>query len=119
MRKSWFAAALAAAAALTAVTALPAWWVKGHESIAEAAAAGLPDEVPAFFRAAGKHLAHFAGEPDRWKNPSAKHLKAGAGRRRSVRDATGDRGRGRGVPRLRRDVRLASIGCAARHDRWS
>jgi hypothetical protein len=54
----------------------PAWWVKGHESIAEAAAAGLPDEMPAFFRAGGKHLAHFAGEPDRWKNPACKHLRA-------------------------------------------
>src|SRR5438067_2348456 len=42
----------------------PAWWVKGHESIAEAAAAGLPDEMPAFFRAGGKQLAHGSGDPD-------------------------------------------------------
>ena len=54
----------------------PAWWVKGHESIAEAAAAGLPDDVPAFFRAGGKSLAHSSGDPDRWKNPAAKHLRA-------------------------------------------
>ncbi|MFN4258315.1 MAG: hypothetical protein ACK4RK_03405 [Gemmataceae bacterium] len=54
----------------------PAWWVKGHESVAEAAAAGLPDAMPAFFRAGGKHLAHFAGDPDRWKNPSAAYLRA-------------------------------------------
>jgi hypothetical protein len=46
----------------------PAWWVKGHESITEAAAGALPNDVPAFFRAGGKHLAHFAGDPDRWKN---------------------------------------------------
>jgi hypothetical protein len=46
----------------------PAWWVKGHESITEAAANALPADVPAFFRAGGKHLAHFAGDPDRWKN---------------------------------------------------
>jgi uncharacterized protein YifN (PemK superfamily) len=53
-----------------------AWWVKGHETIAEAAAAGLPDDVPAFFRADGKALAHSSGDPDRWKNPAAKHLRA-------------------------------------------
>ena len=53
-----------------------AWWVKGHENIAEAGAAGLPDDVPAFFRAGGKTLAHCAGDPDRWKNPSAKFLRA-------------------------------------------
>jgi hypothetical protein len=63
--------------ALTSVSLAPAWWVKGHESVAEAAAAGLPEDVPAFFRAGGKHLAHFAGDPDRWKNPAAKHLRAG------------------------------------------
>jgi hypothetical protein len=53
-----------------------AWWVQGHATIAEAAAAGLPDEVPAFFRAAGKQLGHYAGDPDRWKNPAARHLRA-------------------------------------------
>jgi hypothetical protein len=54
----------------------PAWWVKGHESIAEAAAARLPESVPTFLRAGGKHLAHCSGDPDRWKNPDAKHLRA-------------------------------------------
>jgi len=54
----------------------PAWWVKGHETITEAAAANLPDEMPAFFRAAGKSLAHCAGDPDRWKNREAVFLKA-------------------------------------------
>lgn len=52
-----------------------AWWIKGHATIAEAAASRLPDKMPAFFRAGGKHLAHFAGEPDRWKNPKANHLR--------------------------------------------
>jgi len=52
------------------------WWVKGHESITEAAASKLPDDVPAFFRAGGKHLAHFAGDPDRWKNRECKVLRA-------------------------------------------
>lgn len=53
----------------------PAWWVKGHETIVEAAAARLPEEMPTFFRAGGKHLAHFAGDPDRWKNKAATFLK--------------------------------------------
>jgi hypothetical protein len=52
------------------------WWVIGHASIAEAAADGLPEEVPAFFRAAGRQLGHLAGDPDRWKNPSCKHLRS-------------------------------------------
>lgn len=44
------------------------WWSGGHETVAEAAAARLPDDMPAFFRNGGKHLAHFAVDPDRWKN---------------------------------------------------
>ena len=62
---------------LTAVLAgiANAWWSGGHESIAEAAAARLPDDVPAFFRRGGKHLAHFAVEPDRWKNREAPFLR--------------------------------------------
>ncbi|HEV3439521.1 MAG TPA: hypothetical protein VG122_19305 [Gemmata sp.] len=44
------------------------WWSGGHETVAESAAARLPDEVPAFFRKGGKELAHFACDPDRWKN---------------------------------------------------
>jgi hypothetical protein len=44
------------------------WWSGGHETVAEAAAARLPDDVPAFYRTGGKHLAHFAVDPDRWKN---------------------------------------------------
>jgi hypothetical protein len=61
---------------LAAVGFAPAWWVKGHESIAEAAASRLPEGVPAFFRAGGKQLAHYAGDPDRWKNREAKFLRA-------------------------------------------
>jgi hypothetical protein len=53
-----------------------AWWIKGHGLIAEAACSRLPDEMPAFFRAAGKQLNHLAGDPDRWKNPETKHLRA-------------------------------------------
>jgi hypothetical protein len=52
------------------------WWVKGHGIIAQAAASRLPDEMPAFFRNAGKTLNYLAGEPDRWKNKSAPLLTA-------------------------------------------
>lgn len=57
------------------VGVVQAWWSGGHESIAEAAAARLPDDVPAFFRRGGKHLAHFAVDPDRWKNRDAPFLR--------------------------------------------
>jgi hypothetical protein len=68
---------LAAGALITCMLgAATAWWVKGHGTIAEAAAARLPESLPAFFRAAGKQLGHLAGDPDRWKNPAAKHLRA-------------------------------------------
>ncbi len=70
---------LAVLASLTLVcvtTIAPAWWVKGHGLIAEAATARLPDDMPAFFRAAGKQLCYLAGDPDRWKNPETKVLRA-------------------------------------------
>lgn len=54
----------------------PGWWVKGHETITAAAAARLPDEMPTFFRNGGKHLSHFAGDPDRWKNRELPMLRA-------------------------------------------
>lgn len=52
------------------------WWSGGHETIAEAAAARLPDDVPAFFRRGGKELAHFSVDPDRWKNRELGFLRA-------------------------------------------
>jgi len=61
---------------LTTVTLAPAWWVKGHGAIAEAAALDLPEDVPAFFRAGAKQLNHLAGDPDRWKNPACTYLRA-------------------------------------------
>jgi hypothetical protein len=61
---------------LLAASAAPAWWARGHASIAEAATDRLPEGMPAFFRAAGKQLAHLSGDPDRWKNPSATYLRA-------------------------------------------
>lgn len=56
-----------------------AWWVIGHGTITEAAALVLPDDMPAFFRASGKSLAHLAGDPDRWKNREATYLKVTEG----------------------------------------
>jgi hypothetical protein len=58
------------------VGTLPAWWVKGHATIAEGATSRLPDSMPAFFRAASKQLGHLSGDPDRWKNRAATHLRA-------------------------------------------
>ncbi len=66
---------VAMAVLLAAGGVAPAWWVKGHEAIAVAAAAGLPDDVPAFFRAGTRALANGAGDPDRWKNPDCRHLR--------------------------------------------
>lgn len=73
MRKVLVASGLAL---ILTAGALNAWWVKGHGTIAEAAAAGLPETMPAFFRGAGKHFAHLAGDPDRWKAREAKALNA-------------------------------------------
>lgn len=61
---------------LLAAGTAPAWWVKGHESITDGAASQLPENMPAFFRAGGKAMAHYAGDPDRWKNKAAQHLRA-------------------------------------------
>lgn len=52
-----------------------AWWIKGHGMIAEAACSLLPDDMPPFFRAAGKSLNHMAGEPDRFKNKATPFLR--------------------------------------------
>src|SRR2546423_14369829 len=75
-RMPWVVAGAVVVAGLVGLGAARAWWVKGHETITEAAAARLPDDVPAFFRTAGKSLAHFAGDPDRWKNRETPFLRA-------------------------------------------
>src|SRR6476619_533677 len=76
MRKRWAWVLALVVAGLAAVQLAQGWWVIGHGTITEAAATGLPDEMPAFFRAAGKSLAHLAGDPDRWKNREATFLKS-------------------------------------------
>jgi hypothetical protein len=75
-RKSWWICGLVLTAVLAAWGVAPAWWVKGHGTITEAAAGALPDDVPAFFRSAGKSLNHLAGDPDRWKDRAAPILGA-------------------------------------------
>jgi len=47
----------------------PRWGFLGHEMGARAAVAGLPAEVPVFFRGASDQLAYLNGEPDRWRIP--------------------------------------------------
>lgn len=69
-------ACLVTVAALILTGLARSWWVLGHASIAEAAVAGLPGEMPLFFRAASRQLGHLSGDPDRWKNPACKHLRA-------------------------------------------
>lgn len=53
-----------------------AWWVKGHAAITEAAVQRLPEDVPAFFRAAGRQIGQLSGDPDRWKNRATPVLRA-------------------------------------------
>src|SRR5690349_7755722 len=74
MRFRWWLVAFGCGLVLAAFA--PAWWVLGHAQITEAAAAALPEDMPAFFRAGGKALAHYSGDPDRWKNRTATYLKA-------------------------------------------
>jgi hypothetical protein len=68
MKKRSHLVGLALVAAGLAGGLATGWWSGGHETVAEAAAARLPDDVPAFFRRGGKELAHFSVDPDRWKN---------------------------------------------------
>jgi hypothetical protein len=63
-RLPWLAG-LAAAVLLAAGTAL-GWWPAGHQTVAEAAAAVLPADVPEFFRTGRRDLAFHSVEPDLW-----------------------------------------------------
>lgn len=74
MRKCSFL--FAAVAGILLAGLVRAWWAEGHATIADAAASTLPDEMPKFFRAAGKDLGHYSGDPDRWKNRSCTFLRA-------------------------------------------
>ncbi len=54
-------------AAAAAADAAPPWGSFGHEMAARAAAAAMPDDIPAFFREAGDQLVYLNPEPDRWR----------------------------------------------------
>jgi len=43
------------------------WEVHGHTLVGDAAARRLPQDAPAFFRAASDRLAYLNSEPDRWR----------------------------------------------------
>jgi hypothetical protein len=45
-----------------------AWWPQGHSIIAQAAAQGLPEEVPSWFRKGTGQIGHDAQDPDVQKN---------------------------------------------------
>src|SRR5207302_74279 len=68
MRRKLLGLALLVGVGLISLSTARGWWITGHGTITEAAALALPDDMPAFFRAAAKSLAHLAGDPDRWKN---------------------------------------------------
>ncbi len=52
----------------TAESAESRWGADGHVMASRAASAGLPGEMPAFFRDADDQLAYLNPEPDRWRN---------------------------------------------------
>jgi hypothetical protein len=56
------------AAMLLLPSNLLAWGDAGHRMIGLAAAERLPDDMPAFFRAAAQQLSYLNPEPDRWKD---------------------------------------------------
>jgi hypothetical protein len=63
---------LAAGASLSAATTRTALWgARGHEIVANAAMAGLPADIPAFFHAAGAQLRYLNPEPDRWRETAS------------------------------------------------
>lgn len=53
---------------------LTAWGDHGHRLIGLVAATSVPDDMPAFFRAAAPRLAYLNPEPDRWKDRAERQL---------------------------------------------
>lgn len=66
------AAGLVLAAGSTSAAAF--WGADGHEMVAAVAAAGLPGDVPAFFRDAAPQLAWLNPEPDRWRGAESRAM---------------------------------------------
>lgn len=59
------------------LAALPAtasaWGASGHRMVGELAAQALPEELPAFLRAAATEVGELSREPDRWRNAGRTH----------------------------------------------
>lgn len=66
----------AIATLIGAIAAVPlfAWGERGHYLTGQAAAARLPAQMPAFFRAAAAQLAYLNPEPDRWRDRAESSL---------------------------------------------
>ncbi|MDQ6738174.1 MAG: nuclease [Gemmatimonadota bacterium] len=64
------------ASAVVAIASVPlfAWGERGHYLTGQAAAARLPEAMPAFFRAAAAQLAYLNPEPDRWRDRAESSL---------------------------------------------
>jgi len=73
-RHRLFLATLSAGIAISVPTNVFAWGDAGHRMIGLAAAQRLPEEMPAFFRAAGQQLSYLNPEPDRWKDRAERTL---------------------------------------------
>jgi len=71
-----FITVLAAGLVTLAGRSADAWWTNSHGIITQAAASKLPDDAPAFLRAAGVELAEMVAEPDDWKSPTTPALRA-------------------------------------------
>ena len=52
-----------------------AWWGGGHDIMTQAAVKSLPEEVPEFFRNAGKMVAHCSYDPDLSKDRGTPHAR--------------------------------------------
>jgi hypothetical protein len=55
----------------------PSWGATGHRIIASVAMAGLPSDMPDFFRAAAAQLEYLNPEPDRWRDDRAVAMNEG------------------------------------------
>ena len=56
---------------LMTASSASAWWGGGHDILSQAAVTALPDEMPAFFRAGARGVAHASYDPDISKNRDA------------------------------------------------
>ena len=52
-----------------------AWWGGGHDILTQAAVKTLPEEMPEFFRSAGKMIAHCSYDPDISKGRGTPHAR--------------------------------------------